>query len=62
MIKNNHTGVGSLRARILQLFCAVFARIRRLRKSLQYFTGKNNSLRKFPQFSAKLPQQMLRQT
>ena len=46
-------------------FCAVVARICRLRRSLQYvlvmLQGTTYSLRKAPQFSAKLPQTSRRQ-
>ena len=53
---------GISRARILTLLCAVFERIRRLRKSPQYLLvilhGGNCILRKSPQFSATLPQEL----
>ena len=58
-----HTSLS--RAGILIFVCAVFARILRLRKSPQYLSaslnGGNDSLRRYPQFSAKLPKQLRRQ-
>ena len=52
---------GISRARILMLFCAVFAWTHRLRKSLQHMLAILQGKTYYPQISAKLPQDLRRQ-